>query len=354
MVLLLHGRQYIAKLSTYLLMIADQGGMMTVMVELPDALHHESRTLLETFVRDGVRPYDELGVLRARAMVAGSTRLQGPRVDVASVTDILAPSDAGAVPVRVYDPLPDEPRPVLVYLHGGGFVTGSVAVADRACRSLAAASGWVVASVEYRLAPETAFPGPLLDCVGTVRWLMAHAEAIGGDARTTVIAGDSAGGALATACTAMLRDCGDVVPSGQILIYPTLGPIGHRTSESIRAYGALPSLTRGSIDWFWSQYLVTSEGDDPDPLAVPLRQHVLAGLPDATVVAAGCDLLRDEAIEYVARLSSAGVGTRLHVVDGAVHGFWWMDGVLSQAAALTGLLAEDLRERAEGRWQPSR
>ncbi|MDT4935751.1 MAG: acetyl esterase, partial [Pseudonocardiales bacterium] len=232
------------------------------------------------------------------------------------------------------------------------FVTGSVGVADRACRSLAAASRWVVASVEYRLAPETAFPGPLHDCVSTVRWLTAHSEAIGGDASTTVIAGDSAGGALATACSTVLRDLGDAVPSGQILIYPTLGPIGSRTSESIRAYGDLPSLTRGSIDWFWSHYVPGSEAD-PDPHAAPLRQQVLAGLPDTTVVAAGCDLLRDDAIVYTSRLSSAGVGTRLHVVEGAIHGFWWMDGVLGQAAELTELLAEDLRDRAEGRWQPS-
>ena len=187
------------------------------------------------------------------------------------------------------------PPPVVCYFHGGGFVTGSVAVADRACRALAAASGWSVLSVEYRLAPENPYPAPLEDCVAAVRWVHDQAADLGVDATRTVVFGDSAGGALATAATMVLRGT-EYAPAGQVLLYPTLAPVLQRRSPSIDAYGQLPSLTRGSIDWFWSHYL--RAGQDREPVAVPWRQTDLAGLPPATVVVAGCDLLRDEGLEY--------------------------------------------------------
>jgi acetyl esterase len=276
-------------------------------------------------------------------MVAGSTRLQGERAEIARVEDLLIEHGTVRVPGRLYDPAPGADTPVVCYFHGGGFVTGSVAVADRACRALAAASGWSVLSVEYRLAPENPYPAPLEDCVAAVRWVHTYAADLGVDATRTVVFGDSAGGALATAATMVLRGT-EYAPAGQVLLYPTLGPVLQRRSPSIDAYGQLPSLTRGSIDWFWSHYL--RAGQDRDPLAVPWRQTDLAGLPPATVVVAGCDLLRDEGLEYARRLDAAGVPTTTHVIAGAIHGFWWMDGVLSQAAELTALLAAELTRRA--------
>jgi acetyl esterase len=309
----------------------------------PRDLHPDAATLIDTFIADGLRPYDQLSVLAARSMVAGSTRLQGERVAVERVEDLLVEHGTVRVPARLYDPAPGADPPVVCYFHGGGFVTGSVAVADRACRALAAASGWSVLSVEYRLAPENPYPAPLEDCVAAVRWVHTYAADLGVDATRTVVFGDSAGGALATAATMVLRGT-EYAPAGQVLLYPTLGPVLQRRSPSIDAYGQLPSLTRGSIDWFWSHYL--RAGQDREPLAVPWWQTDLAGLPPATVVVAGCDLLRDEGLEYAGRLEAAGVPTTTHVVAGAIHGFWWMDGVLSQAAELTALLAADLTRRA--------
>ncbi len=306
-------------------------------------LHPDAATLIDTFIADGLRPYDQLSVLTARSMVAGSTRLQGERVAVERVEDLLVEHGTVRVPARRYDPAPAADTPVVCYFHGGGFVTGGVAVADRACRALAAASGWSVLSVEYRLAPENPYPAALEDCVAAVRWVRDHATDLGVDATRTVVLGDSAGGALATAAAMVLRGT-EYAPAGQVLLYPTLAPVLQRRSPSIDAYGELPSLTRGSIDWFWSHYL--RAGQDHEPLAVPLRQTDLAGLPPATVVVAGCDLLRDEGLEYARRLDAAGVPTTAHVVAGAIHGFWWMDGVLSQAAELTAFLAAELNRRA--------
>jgi acetyl esterase len=306
-------------------------------------LHPDAATLIDTFIADGLRPYDQLSVLTARSMVAGSTRLQGERVAIERVEDLLVEHGTVRVPARLFDPAPAADTPVVCYFHGGGFVTGGVYVADRACRALAAASGWSVLSVEYRLAPENPYPAALEDCVAAVRWVHDHAAELGVGATRTVVFGDSAGGALATAATMVLRGT-EYAPAGQVLLYPTLAPVLQRRSPSIDAYGELPSLTRGSIDWFWSHYL--RAGQDREPLAVPLRQTDLAGLPPATVVVAGCDLLRDEGLEYARRLDAAGVPTTTHVIAGAIHGFWWMDGVLGQAAELTALLAADLTRRA--------
>jgi acetyl esterase len=310
----------------------------------PGELHPEARALLDAFDAQGVQPFDRMSVLQARVSVAASTRVQGPRPEVADVRDLLVPAGAGRLPVRVYRPVPGEVRPVLVYLHGGGFVTGSVAVADRACRALALAAGCVVVSVEYRLAPESPFPGPLDDAVAAVRWVAARAGELGVDAGRLVVAGDSAGGALAAAAVRVLRDEGGPAVARQLLVYPTLAPVRGRTTPSLEENGEGYSLTRGALEWFWDHHLARPE-DATDPLAAPLlaAEADLAGLPPATVVVAEFDPLRDDGIAYAERLAAAGVDVTLHRVPGAIHGFWWMAGALSQAGELTAWLGGHLR-----------
>jgi acetyl esterase len=305
-------------------------------------LHPEARALLDAFEAQGVPPFDRMSVLQARASVAASTRVQGPRPEVADVRDLLVPAGRGRLPVRVYRPAPGEVRPLLVYLHGGGFVTGSVAVADRACRALALAAACVVVSVEYRLAPETPFPGPLEDAVAAVRWAAAHAGEFGGDAARLVVAGDSAGGALAASAVRVLRDGGAPVVARQLLLYPTLAPVRGRSTPSLERNGTGYSLTRGGLEWFWDHHLSRPE-DGADPLAAPLLARDLGGLPPATVVVAEFDPLLDDGVEYAGRLAGAGVDVTLHRVAGAIHGFWWMAGALSQAGELTAWLGAHLR-----------
>lgn len=312
---------------------------------LPSSLHPESAALLAAFLRDGVRPYEELGVLRSRAMVAGSVRLQAERVEVDEVYDVLVEAEDRRVPARIYRPVRTGADPVVCYFHGGGFVTGSVQVADRACRALASASGWTVLSLEYRLAPENPYPAALEDCTALVRWVHGRSAALGLDARRLVLCGDSAGGALVAATAVRLRGT-PYAPAGQILVYPTLAPVRTRRSPSIDEFGGLPSLTTASIDWFWEHYLPPDA--EADPLAVPLLATDLRGLPRTTVVVAGCDLLRDEGLAYAQRLARAGVDVQTQVVEGAVHGFWWMDGVLEQGRELTAYLAGVLGRPAAG------
>lgn len=282
-------------------------------------LRPDVRALLATFARAGVQTYDRVGLAAAREQVRGAVRLQKPVAEVAGTHDV----DAG-VPVRVY---PGTSGTVLVYLHGGGFVLGDLEVVDRPCRALAAASGATVVSVDYRLAPESPSPGPVHDGLAAVRWARGLGERL-------VLLGDSAGGALAAAVSAALRDAGEPLPDRQLLVYPTLAPPTDTPSMLAQADG--PLMTRRELDWFWGLYL---DGADPDPVAAPLLATDLAGLPPTTVVVAELDPLRDEGRAYAARLAEAGVPVELVEYAGAVHGFWWLDKALAQADELTADLA---------------
>ena len=297
----------------------------------------EVRELLEAFETQGVQPFDRMSVLQARASVAAATRIAGPRPEVAEVADLLVDR---RLPVRVVHPEPGKRLPLVVYLHGGGFVAGGVAVADRSCRALALAAGAVVVSVEYRLSPETPFPGPQQDCVQAIRWAAAQAADLGADPDRLVVVGDSAGGALAASAARTLRDSGGPTVAHQVLIYPTLAPPRGRTTPSLVANAEGFAMTTASLDWFWDHHLA---GQQLTPEAAPLLAADLAGLPPTTVVVAEFDPLRDEGIDYARALEAAGVPVTLHPVPGTIHGFWWMAGVLPEAGELTTWLGAHLR-----------
>lgn len=307
----------------------------------PDA-HPDVVRLAAQFEAQGVEPYERLGVLESRRVLEGVTRLQRPAVDVGRVHDILVPGAAGRLPARVYHPDPSRRLPLVVYVHGGGFVLGSIRAADRPCRRLATGGECVVVSLEYRRAPETKFPGPLEDCVAAVRWLGTHAAEVGGDAEGLVLLGDSAGANLVAATTVRLRDDGGPRAAAQVLLYPTLAPARGSAFASYGENRDGPLLTPETLEWFWDHYLVT-EADGADPRAAPLLEPDLSGLPAATVVVAELDPLRDEGLAYAERLRAAGVAATSTVYPGAAHGFWWMDGALGQAVELSEQLGRQLR-----------
>lgn len=316
--------------------------------ELSGSLHPEARAFLEQAAAAGVPSYEEGGILGARRVVDGARRFQPDRAPVAAVWDILVAGAAGRLPARVYHPEPGTALPMVLYLHGGGFVAGGVAVADRPCRSLARAAHCVIVSIEYRLAPEDPFPAAVLDTVAAVGWLVDHAAAIGADARRLVLVGDSAGGTIAASAAHALR--GTQPLAGQVLIYPTLVPTREYDSASLDENGEGYLMTRASLEWFWDHYLgaPNPEAAGSAVAAAPLLAGDVSGMPPTTIYVAQFDPLRDEGHAYAERLEAAGVTASVDEIAGAIHGFWWMPGVFTAADELTASIGDRLRALCAG------
>jgi acetyl esterase len=300
----------------------------------------QARRLLDRFDEVGVRSYAAMTVLEARASVQASIALQAtPPSDVES-TDLLVAGAAGLLPVRLYEPAGVGRGPLVVYFHGGGFVTGGIEIADAFCRGLAAASTSRIASVDYRLSPETCFPGPFDDCFAATASLAAAADELGAAPGRIVLCGDSAGGNLAAAVALAARDRGGPTIERLLLMYATLAPPGLGNFPSHVENGSGYGLDLAGLEWFWRHYLA-EPGDGADPYAAPLLADDLAGLPPTFVLGAEFDLLRDEGTAFAGRLAAAGVPTAVEVMPGMIHGFLWMDRYFdSEAAAARALLAD--------------
>ncbi|GGV12973.1 esterase [Actinomadura cremea] len=266
---------------------------------------------------------EDPGTARAamRGLVAALGEPEGDfRVEVADRTV------AGAVPVRIYRPVRAAgPAPVLVYFHGGGFVTGDLENEHGRCLAFAGEDGIAVVSVDYRLAPEHPFPAGLDDCYAVTAWAHAHASGFGGDPDRLAVGGGSAGGALAAAVALRARDRDGPPLAFQMLLYPVLDD--RMDTPSMRAFTDPPLFNRTDAAHMWRHYL---GGRPATAYAAPARAGDLAGLPPAYVLAAELDPLRDEALEYARRLIEAGVPTELRHMAGVCHGF---DGILAADAA---------------------
>jgi acetyl esterase len=301
------------------------------------------QALLSQLDAQGLPPFEEMSVPQARDVMNRFRDLQGEPAEIAEVREVLAAGPAGRLPVRVYHPAPGTPLPLVVYFHGGGWVLGNVEVTDIPCRALARAAGAVVASVEYRLAPETTFPGPAEDAYAATGWLAEHAGDLGADATRLVVAGDSAGGNLAAVAALMVRDRGGPGIAHQLLLFPVTAPARGSEFASYTENAEGYILTRGAMEWFWEHYL-DAPGDGTNPYAAPLHAPDLAGLPPATVVTAEFDPLRDEGLAYARRLSEAGVPVTSATYDGMIHDFLLMSGAIDRARELTTWLGTELGE----------
>jgi acetyl esterase len=270
----------------------------------------------------------DVPAVHSRRIVEREAYLATGHVPVAEVTD----TRVAGVPVRVYldrpsDPSDARPRPVLVYLHGGGWVTGSLDSHDAACRSLCAGGRVTVVAVDYRLAPEHPFPAGLEDATAVVTALQDGASPAGTavDTDRIVVAGDSAGGNLAASCCLWLRENGRPQPALQQLFVPVTD-LSSRTASYAEFGEAGLYLTAAQMDWYERHYLGNGRdgmpGEDPtNPLVSPLCAPDLSGLAPAYVAVAGFDPLRDEGEAYAARLEAAGVSVTLRRHRGLVHPF---------------------------------
>lgn len=272
-------------------------------------LHPQARAVLR-----GHRPLDLTSTTpdEARAALESATpSVVGPVEPVAEVTDHLV----GDATARLYRPRVDT-VPVCLYLHGGGWVLGSVDTVDGVCRRIANSSGLAILSVGYRLAPEHVFPAALDDVLDVLAWVRREGPAIGVDARRIAVAGDSAGAYLATLACARQRDDGRPL-AAQVLIYPALDPT--MSSASHRDMDGY-TLDRREMADFWQAFL-PADADRTDPALAPPRMR-LDGLPPALVITAQYDVLRDEGEQYAAALADAGVTVDAVRYVGLVHGFF--------------------------------
>jgi len=272
---------------------------------------------------------------------------KGPPVH--AVESLQVDEPLNPVPLRLYRPTAQAGLPVVVFLHGGGWVVGSLNTHDSICRALALKSGAAVLSVEYRRAPECPFPGPLEDCYSALAWVHRRATGLGLDAQRLALCGDSAGGNLAVATALLARE--RAAPASACLrhlglIYPAIDP--GCNSDSARRFADGYMLTRESMHWFWNCYLnggqadVTGERTERPAYLAAVMHADPAGLPATTVLTAEFDPLRDEGEDFARHLRVAGVPVVSHRYPGMLHGFASLPSLTPVAGQAIADLAADL------------
>lgn len=263
---------------------------------------------------------------------------------VAITYQLSIPSDFGPIPARFYRATKNKaPCPLLVYFHGGGFMLGTLALYDTTCRRLAVQGDCAVLSVDYRLAPETQFPGAVEDAYAATHWASDHAGLLNIDPVKIAVGGDSAGGNLAAAVAQMAQDSKAFELALQVLIYPMTDQSREYPSYQRNASGYM--LTTAALNWFMDNYVPDIQ-DRKDPLASPMLRENLQGLPPALIISAEFDPLVDENEAYAKRLKEADVETDYVCFPGMIHPFFTLGGVVEDSARAEALVAAALKKIA--------
>lgn len=295
-------------------------------------LHPQSQAVADFMESIRMAPLNELSPGDARAVFkAARVPLEIPLHEVRDV-------DAGGVLCRLYRPSAEHGVPLVIYLHGGGWVVGDLDTHDHVCRTIASKAGMAVLSVDYRLAPEHKFPAALDDAQAATIWAFENADVLGVDHARLAIAGDSAGGNLA----AVVAQRGVVPLKYQVLIYPAVDM--SMTLPSIEANAVGPTLTKKMMQWFIDHYL-RNEDDKRDVAASPIlaSDEVLSTVPPALVITSEFDPLCDDGEEYGKRLAKNGVNASVVRFNGTLHGFFSMLSGVDDAVGAHDLVVSYLR-----------
>ena len=282
----------------------------------------------------------ELGPERARKVLDDIQAAPISRLDVDEKW-VVVPAEVGEVAVRIVRPLDStQPLPVILYVHGGGWILGNAGTHDRLVRELAVGVNAAVVFVEYDRAPEARYPVAIEQAYATARWITQHGPSAGLDSSRLAIAGDSVGGNMTAALTILAKQRGDVTFVHQSLYYPVTD--AGQDTDSYREFADGPYLTAKAMAWFWDCYAPDHEVRS-QITASPLRATLeeLAGLPEAFLIVDENDVLRDEGEAYARKLTAAGVRTTAIRYNGTLHDFMMLNPVRGTAAT-TGAVEQSI------------
>lgn len=286
-------------------------------------------TQAEAQEENGIPPILEQTPEMARSGYRALAEAMGPGPDLFDVEDRTIPGpDQNEIPIRVYRPSNKKNLPILVYFHGGGWVIGDLDTHDQVCRLLCDGAQTLVIAVDYRLAPEHAFPAAVRDAYAALDWTERHAEKLGGDALRIAVGGDSAGGNLAAVVCQLAKERSGPEVVFQLLVYPAVDMT--QSHPSVEENGDGYVLTKDHMTWFRSHYLADSL-EWTNPQASPLHSEDLRGLPPALIITAEFDPLRDEGEAYARRLRAAGVEVQTERFEGQVHIFYQLSPIVDAA-----------------------
>lgn len=280
---------------------------------------------------------NEMRGSEAATVIAGG----GGEEPVGAVDDVVIAAEGRDIGARVYTPDGDGTHPLLLFFHGGGWVLGSLDTHDDTCRRLCRRVGAVVASIDYRLAPEHPFPAAAEDCYSALCWVADNAARWGAAADRLALAGDSAGGNLAAVAALMVRERGGPNIRQQTLIYPATDCNFDTDSYRDNATGYF--LSAKNMRWCWERYLGEGLEAAADWRASPLRSPRFEGLPPALIISAEYDPLRDDAAVYAERLQNVGVPVTYRCFDGMIHGFVGLHMLIDRAEEAWRLMEDELR-----------
>jgi acetyl esterase len=305
-------------------------------------LDPEAQALLEVMRATGVAQPYALPLEEARQQMRAALVVKGEPIPLHGVEDISIPTLHGPLAIRLYRPAAGS-LPIALFLHGGGWTLNDLDTHDRLCRRIARRSGWLVAAVDYRRAPEHPHPAAIEDAHLAYRWLLDNANRLQGDPARMALVGESSGGATAACLAVLLRDLGAPSPVFQVLVYPVCDLADRWPSYEQRGSGY--TLDAEFVRWSLDNYL-PGGGSSADPYHLPLVASDLHGLPRTLVMTAEFDPLRDEGVAYARRLQAAGVAVEHIHAEDQMHSFLLLDRAVGRAGALIDRLAEALGDQA--------
>jgi len=303
----------------------------------------EIKAFLEAGAKAGLPQVWEAPLHVIRRNTQTRPALAGPAEPILEIENKFIPGPTADLPIRIYRPTNNPTAPAIVYFHGGGWVLNFLDIYDASLTTLANRTGATIISVNYQKAPEHPFPIPFDDCYATLEWVLANSEVLRINRQSVAVAGDSAGGNLASAVALKARDQ-KIELAYQLLIYPC-NERNFETPSYIKnatGYG----LSTQAMQWFWDQYL-QGDSHDQNPYAIPARADSLKDVAPAIIVTAEYDPLLSDSEQYVELLKASGVDVRYREFKGMIHGFFSNLAVTPTAMDAIAFVAGEIKEITE-------